>query len=146
MTHICVCKLSTIGSNNGLSLGRRQAVIWNNAAILLIRPLGTNFSEILIGIQTFSFKKIHLKMSSAKWRPFCLCLNVFMTVRYLWFHAITSLTPPPTLYICTAFYIAAAVWFVCWPMNRGFKTSHHLPIRSLMAWWIKACGLFYYGR
>ena len=25
---------------------------------------------------TFSFKKVHLKMSSAKWRPFCLGLNV----------------------------------------------------------------------
>ena len=44
--------------------------------MLLIGPLGTNFSEILIGIQTFSFKKTHLKMSSAKWRPFCLGLNV----------------------------------------------------------------------
>ena len=39
-------------------------------AMLLIGPLGTNFSEILIGIQTFSFMKMHLKMSSAKWRPF----------------------------------------------------------------------------
>ena len=38
--------------------------------------LGTNFSEILIGLQTFSFTKIHLKMSSAKWCPFCLGLNV----------------------------------------------------------------------
>ena len=38
--------------------------------------LTTNFSEILIGIQTFSFKKMHIKMASAKWRPFCLGLNV----------------------------------------------------------------------
>ena len=38
--------------------------------------LRTNFSEILIGIQIFSFKKIHLKMSSGKWRPSCLSLNV----------------------------------------------------------------------
>ena len=69
-THICVGKLTTIGSDNGLAPGRRQAIIWTNAGILLIGPLGTNFSEILIGIQTFSFKKMHLKMSSAKWRPF----------------------------------------------------------------------------
>ena len=54
----------------------RQAIIWTNAGILLIGPYETNFSEILIGIQTFSFKKMHLKMSSAKWRPFCLGLNV----------------------------------------------------------------------
>ena len=79
VTHICVVKLTIIGSDNGLSPGRRQAIFWNNAGILLIGPLGTNFSEILIGIQTSSFKKMHLKMSSAKWRPFCLGLNVLST-------------------------------------------------------------------
>ena len=78
VTHICVVKLTIIGSDNGLSPGRRQAIIWTNDGILLIGPLGTNFIEILIGIQTFSFKKMHLKMSSAKWRPFCLGLNVLM--------------------------------------------------------------------
>ena len=76
MMHICVRKLTFIGWDNGLSPGRRQAIIWTNAGILLIWPLGTNFNEILIGIHTFSFKKMHLKMSSAKWRPFCLGLNV----------------------------------------------------------------------
>ena len=75
MTHICVGKLTNIGSYNALSPGRRQAIIWTNAGILLIRPLGTNFSEIPIGIQTFLFKKMHLKMSSAKWRLFGLGLN-----------------------------------------------------------------------
>ena len=76
VTHICVGKITIIGSDNGLSPERRQAIIWTNVGILLIRPLGTNFSEILIGIQTFSFKKMYLKISSAKWRPFCLSLNV----------------------------------------------------------------------
>ena len=76
MTHICVGKLIIIGSDNGLSPGRRQAIIWTNAGILLIWPLGRNFSEILIDIQAFSFKKMHLKISSVKWRPFCLGLNV----------------------------------------------------------------------
>ena len=79
VTHICVVKLTIIGSDNGLSPGRRQAIIWTNAGILSIGPLGTNFSEILIGIQTFSFKKMHFKMASAKWRPFCLGLNVLIT-------------------------------------------------------------------
>ena len=74
-THVCVDKPTIIGSDNGLSPGRRQAIIWTNAAILLIGPLGTNFSEILIRIQTFSFRKMHWKISSAKWRPFCLGLN-----------------------------------------------------------------------
>ena len=76
VTHTCVGKLTIIGSDNGLSPGRHQAIIWNNAETLLIRTLETNFSEILIGIQTFSFKKMYLKMSCAKWRPFCLGLNV----------------------------------------------------------------------
>ena len=76
VTRICVGNLTTIGPDNGLSPGRRQAIIWTNAVILLIEPLGTNFSEILIEMHTFSIKKMHLKMSSAKWCPFCLGLNV----------------------------------------------------------------------
>ena len=72
----CVSKLTIIGSDNGLSPGRRQAIIRTNAGILLIRPLGTNFSEFLVEILIFSLKKMHLKISSGKWRPFCLGLNV----------------------------------------------------------------------
>ena len=82
MTHICVGKLTIIGSDNGLSPRWRQAIIWTNARILLIGPLGTNFSETLIATETFSFKIMHLKISSAKWRPFCLGLNV-LTVYWL---------------------------------------------------------------
>ena len=76
---ICVGILTSIGSDNGLSPGRRQTIIWTNAGILLIEPLGTNFSEILMWIQAFSFKKMHLKMTSAKWRQFCIGINVLMT-------------------------------------------------------------------
>ena len=75
-THICVGDLTIIGSDNGLSPGRRQAIISTSAGILLIGPLGTNLSEILIQIVIFSFKKMRLKVWSAKWRPFCLSLNV----------------------------------------------------------------------
>ena len=82
VTHICVGKLTIIGSDNGLSPGRRQAIIWTNAGILLNEPLGTSLSEILIGIQIFSFKKMRLKMSSAKWRPFCLGLNVLTRIHH----------------------------------------------------------------
>ena len=121
VTHICVGKLTIIGSDNGLWPGWRQAIFWTNAGILLIGPLrtnlcemlitrpqwvnssppstaymrqwtgsalvqtiiwtnagllligslGTNFSEIWIKIQNFSFMKMHLKISSAKWRPCC---------------------------------------------------------------------------
>ena len=80
VTHICVSDLTSIGSDNGLSPGRRQAIIRNNAGILLIRPLGTNFSELLVEILIFSFKKMRLKVSSAKRRPFCLGLNEFKSV------------------------------------------------------------------
>ena len=76
VTHICVSKLTTIGTDNGLSPGRRQAIIRTNAGLLLIGPWGTNFNENFIDINTFSLKKINLKMSSGKWRPFCLGLNV----------------------------------------------------------------------
>ena len=75
-TYICVSGLTIIGSDDGLSPGRHQAIIWTNAGILLIGPLRTNFSEISIKIHTILFKKKHLKMSAAKWRPFCLFLNV----------------------------------------------------------------------
>ena len=93
MTHICVGKLNIIGSDNGLSPGRRQAIIWTNARILSIRPLATNFNEILIGIQTFSFTKMYLKMSSAKWRPFCLGLNVLSFPSYNMFRPYRGWVP-----------------------------------------------------
>ena len=69
-THICVSKLTIIGSDN--------AIIWTNAGILLIGPLGINFSDNLIAINTFSFEKMHVKMSSEKCRPSCLDLSVLM--------------------------------------------------------------------
>ena len=83
MTHICVSQLIIIVSDNGSSPDRRQAIIWNNHGILLFGPVGRNFSEILIKIYTFSFKKMHLKMSSGKWRPSCLGLNVLITTDHM---------------------------------------------------------------
>ena len=76
VTHICVSNLTIFVSDNGLSPGRRQAIIWNNNGLLLIEPLGTNFSEIVMEIHTFSFKEMHLKLSSAKMRTCCLSPNV----------------------------------------------------------------------
>ena len=88
VTHIRVSKLTIIGLDNGLAPARRQTIIWTNDGILLIGPLRTNSIEILIGIQKFSFKKMHLKMSYAKWRPFCLGLNV-LTLPH-WVHRRTT--------------------------------------------------------
>ena len=62
--HLCVSKLTIIGSGNGLSPGRRQTIIWSNVGIILTGPLGTNVIEIVIKIHTFSFKKMRVKMSS----------------------------------------------------------------------------------
>ena len=82
VTHICDGNLIIIGSDNGLSPDRRRAIIWTNAGILLIGPLGTNFVEILIEIHKFSLKKRNLKMSSAKWRPCCLMSPLLLS----WFN------------------------------------------------------------
>ena len=75
VTHICVSNLTIIGSDNGLSPGRRQAIIWPNAGILLIVTWGTNLQwnfnrNINIYIQEKAFKT-----SSAKWRLFSIGLN-----------------------------------------------------------------------
>ena len=84
VTHICVGNLTIIGSDKGLSPDRRQVITWTNAGILLIAPLGTNFSEIIMKIHIFSFKKMFLKLSSAKRQPFCLGLNVLIKRWVTW--------------------------------------------------------------
>ena len=63
--HLCASKIIMIATDNGVSPGRRQAIICTSAGKSLIGPLGSNFSEILIGIQTFSFEEMQLKMSYA---------------------------------------------------------------------------------
>ena len=78
--HICTSELTIIGSDNGLLPDWCQAIIWTNAGKLLFGPPGTNFSEMLIEIHTFSFEKMHVKMLSVKRRPFCLSLNVLIVM------------------------------------------------------------------
>ena len=58
-----VSKLS-YGSESGVSLIQRQAIIWANNDSLINRVLGTNFSEICIATQAFIFKEMHSKMSA----------------------------------------------------------------------------------
>ena len=83
VTHIYISKLTIIGSDNGVLPDRRQAIIWTNAGSLSIGPLRTYFSENLIKTQQFSLKKVHVKMSSAKWCPSCLGLNVLTYNKYI---------------------------------------------------------------
>ena len=61
----------SVGSDNDLSPLQPWAITWTNAGLLSTGPSGTKFSEIQIKIQNFSFAKMHLKMLSVKWRPFC---------------------------------------------------------------------------
>ena len=81
--HICIGNLIIIVSDNGLLPGRCQAIIGTNAVTLLIETLRTNFSEFLIKIQIFSFQKMHFKMLSAKWHPFCLSLECVNPILFL---------------------------------------------------------------
>ena len=74
----------SIGSDNGLSPIRRQAIIWPSAVLLSFGPLGTSISEIIIKIWNFPSTKMHLKISPSKWRPFCLGLNELTGLHCLW--------------------------------------------------------------
>ena len=86
VTHICIRKLATIGSDNGLSPGRHQAIIWTNAGKLLVGPLGTNFSEISIEnspifIQENAFGNVVCEMaailSRLQWfKGFCVKIDI----------------------------------------------------------------------
>ena len=133
MTHICVGKPTITGSDNGLSPGRRHAIIWTNAGILLIGPLGTNFSEMLSEIQTFSLKKIRLKMSSAKCYPFCLGLNELIDIHWLDHCTVTlgTLLTRLIFFMCiltlyhTKLYCPVGIYFiylflVLWMLDNSF--------------------------
>ena len=90
MAHICIGHRTIIGSDNGLSPVRRQAIIWTSARILLTGPLWTNFSEILIENYLLSVKKMHLNMLSEKngghFVSASMCLiyySIMMLVKFL---------------------------------------------------------------
>ena len=133
VTHICPCELTNIGSDNGLSPGRRQAIIWTNAGILLIGPLATYFNESLIEIQTFSLKKIRLKMSSVKCL-FRLGLNVLTEFRFAYKPNWSNLSPTNS---ATVFVIIA--WGDC----EVFDAWQNLWLHSIMFFgeWLTGLGL-----
>ena len=117
VTHICVSKITIIGSDNGLSPDRRQAIIYTNAGLLSIGPSRAYFSENLIKIQQFSSTKMQVKMSSAKWRPSCLGLNV-----------LTGNNLPGLLCICTIALLAGIKsGMIPWPSNRTWEP---------FCWWL----------
>ena len=146
VTHICVSKLTIIGSDNGLSPDRRQTIIWTNAGILFIGPLGTKFSEILILIKIFSFKKMYLKMSSGKWRPSCLGLNVLtLLVLKPEYSGITRSIPwllMPGLIVSPGHQLP---WHWLWWTNGSLSSmrkdwsylSHLMRCRDIRLWFLK---------
>ena len=74
VTHTCVSKLTIVGSDNGLSPGRRQAIIWTNDGILSIGPLRNkpqwNINQnSYISIQENAFENIVCEMAAILSRP-----------------------------------------------------------------------------
>ena len=88
VTHICASKLTIIGSDNGLSPGRHQAIVWTNAGILLIGHLGTNFSEILIENSNIFIQENAFENGIWKMQPYCLgepqCVNGGLVIHKEW--------------------------------------------------------------
>ena len=96
MTNICVGNLTIIGSNNGLSPGLRQAIIWTNAGILLIGPIETNFNEIFnqnsnIFIQENVFESIVCEMAAILCWPQCVIYDKTILL-WLWNGLTTTLS------------------------------------------------------
>ena len=123
VTHICVSKLTIIGSDNGLSPGRRQAIIWTNDGILLIRTFQTHFSEIVSEIHTFSCKKIHWKMSSGKWRPFCL--GHIVLKHNCSFSVTHTVFPPDFFHLCSPFIVILHYHYSCIFHQYGCSEDFH---------------------
>ena len=80
VTHICVSKLTVIGSDNGMSPDRRQAIIWTNAEILLIGPFGTKFNRNSnIFVQENAFESVVCEMAAISSRPQCVKISTIST-------------------------------------------------------------------
>ena len=139
MTHICVGNLTVIG----LSPGRRQAIIWTNDGILLIRTLGTNFSEILIKIQNFSFKRNIIKNIVCEMAAI-LSRGISVNGRYSWgflhwywkqnHKTVFVIMDPLCLNIPTL--LAGGHWY-----NKEFEFEFApIPVKS--SWMIQIGGIF----
>ena len=156
VTHICVGKLTIIGSDNGLSPGRRQAIIWTNDGILLIGALETNFSEILIEIQTFScwkklFESVVCEMAAIlshelktqQWINSLPCIFLFMFKVKSCSHWCSWILRKPIedqtncnwTWLIFISYILKWIWKVFWEMQ---FTVHFLSVWRFdwNIWWL----------
>ena len=132
VTHICVNKLTIVDSDNDLSPGRRQAIIWTNAGVLLIGPIGTNFNEILIKIHALFIKEnpfqiIVWKMAAILSRPQCVSIlrpRVFITpvcgtfgTCWLYFHVAHRIDISLYAWVLVAQFVMYTIghgWEVLW--------------------------------
>ena len=130
---ICISKLTIIGSGNGLSPGWCQAIIWTNTGILLIWTSGTNFNEILIEIQTFSFKKMCFKNVLCE---MAVILSQPQCVNVLIISVVTTNFAIVWILINIAVIAPVIMWYVCEKVLHtlcilGIFRRHlsHLPIK-----------------
>ena len=146
---ICVDNLNIIVSDNGLSPGWHQAIIWTNSGILLIGPLGRNFSGILSEIHIFSFQKMCLKMSSEKFGHFVVfCVlthQMLVPCAYsTWPWSSLYMQWPSSYPLTTSPFLAPIVIndLICafvdetpyWKWPTRFGKSRTLPIRHSARW------------
>ena len=81
VTHIYVSTLIIIGSDSGLSPGRRQAIIWTNGGILLIGPWRINFSSYIF-IQEHALESVVSGMSAILHQ--CVKIMIFASLDIWW--------------------------------------------------------------
>ena len=76
VTHICISNLTIIGSNNGLSPGRRQAIVWTNTGKLFIRTIGKNSVKFQSKFRHFhkknAFENVIWKITAILFHPQCV--------------------------------------------------------------------------
>ena len=100
VTHICVTKLTITGSGNGLSPGRRQPIFWTKAEILWHFNRNSNTS----------LKKMHLKMSSEKYRLLSLGLNVWnchLPMAIIWYNKLFTYALNLTMCLAVILHISS---------------------------------------
>ena len=105
----------------GLSPIRRQAITWTNAALLSIGLMGKKFSEIGIGILSFSFKKVHLKRSSAK--------TAAILSRERW-------VKQESISISSSAFRDPRIRSMCWSRSKQLHCHHWCGLyRDVLLWW-----------
>ena len=131
VTHICVGKLTIIGSDNGLSPGRYSHYLnqcWNIVNWTLRNKFQWNFNR---NSNIFIYEN-RMKISSAKWRSFCPCLNV-LTHYFRWLNA-KEANPQCTEAASLVSFALSHPFVICHQLNialycASITTAHAFPFR-----------------